>query len=399
MNFTSEIFDEIKRGVVDILVEEEFKTRLSENKPLRIKLGMDPTAADIHLGHTVIFNKLRQFQEMGHTIIFLIGDFTAMIGDPTGKDITRKPLSREVVLENAKTYQAQAFKILDPEKTEIVFNSSWLDKLTPTEMVKLMAQTTVARILERDDFSKRYAANQSIGLHEFLYPLLQGYDSVALKSDLELGGTDQTFNMLMGRELQKHYGQRPQCILTMPLLEGLDGVQKMSKSLGNYIGITESHDEIFGKLMSISDELMWRYLELLSQRPLTEIRRWQAEVKEGLNPRDLKILLAEEIVERYHDKAAAEEAHRNFVNRFRDGQVPENLPELSLPAQEGGLPIANLLKQAGLVSSTSEALRSIQQGAVKMDGERIEDPKLIIPVGSSHLYQVGKRRFAKVKID
>ncbi len=398
MDSVKEALVAIKRGTADLLVEEELVARLKEGKPLRVKFGMDPTAADIHLGHTVILNKLRQFQLMGHEVIFLIGDFTAMIGDPTGKDVTRKPISREQVVENAKTYQTQAFKILDPAKTKTVFNSEWLSTLQPIEMVQLMAKTTVARMLERDDFTKRYHAQQPIALHEFLYPLLQGYDSVELKADIELGGTDQTFNLLMGRELQKQYGQGQQCILTMPILEGLDGVQKMSKSLGNYIGVTESATEIFGKLMSISDELMWRYLDLLSWRPVSEINQWREEVKNGFNPRDIKIKLAEEIVERYHGKEAAEHAHAEFVNRFREGAVPENIPEVTIEAPQGELAIANLLKEAGLVSSTSEALRSIQQGAVRIEGERIEDTHLKISPGTSHLYQVGKRRFARVSV-
>lgn len=398
MKAPKDVLIELKRGSADLLVEEELLERLATGKPLRVKFGMDPTAADIHLGHTVVLNKLRQFQLMGHEITFLIGDFTAMIGDPTGKDVTRKPLSREAVIENAKTYQTQAFKILDPAKTKIVFNSAWLSGLKPAEFVQLMAKTTVARLLERDDFTKRYQAQQPIALHEFLYPLLQGYDSVVLKTDIELGGTDQTFNLLMGRELQKQYGERPQCILTMPILEGLDGVQKMSKSLGNYIGVTESPDQIFGKLMSISDELMWRYLELLSWCPIAEIDQWRADVKNGFNPRDIKIKLAEEIVERYHGKDAAEQAHAEFVNRFREGAMPEHIPEITVTAQGGELPIANLLKQAGLVSSTSDALRSIQQGAVKIDGERVEDQHLKIKVGTEHIYQVGKRRFAKIKL-
>ncbi len=396
MKSAKEALAEIKRGSVDLLVEAELVERLAQGKALQIKLGMDPTAADIHLGHTVILNKLRQFQGLGHEVTFLIGDFTALIGDPTGKDATRKALSREEILENAKTYQAQAFKILDPNKTQVKFNSEWLSALTSTDLVQLLAKTTVARMLERDDFTKRYQAQQPIALHEFLYPLLQGYDSVVMKTDLELGGTDQTFNLLMGRELQKHYAQKPQCILTMPLLEGLDGVQKMSKSLGNYIGVTDSPTEMFGKLMSVSDVLMWRYLELLSFRPLTEINQWRTEVQEGLNPRDVKIKLAEEIVERYHGKASAEAAHSEFIHRFRDGAVPENVPEMTLPSEHGELAIAYLLKQAGLASSTSDAIRSIQQGAVKIDGERVEDAQLKISAGTSHLYQVGKRRFVKV---
>ena len=400
MGRANEALTEIKRGAAELLVEEELVERLAQGKPLRVKFGMDPTAADIHLGHTVILNKLRQFQLMGHEIIFLIGDFTAMIGDPTGKDVTRKALSREQVMENAKTYQTQAFKILDPAKTKVVFNSEWLNKLQPIELVQLMAKTTVARMLERDDFSKRYAAQQPIALHEFLYPLLQGYDSVELKADIELGGTDQTFNLLMGRELQKHYGQKPQCILTMPILEGLDGVQKMSKSLGNYIGVTESASEIFGKLMSISDELMWRYLDLLSWRPLAEINQWREEVKQGANPRDVKIKLGEEIVERYHGKDAAEQAHVDFVQRFSKGVLPENIEQITVycvKQPNDRCHYVHVLKWAGLVKSTSEAFRL--EASIKINGEKVgASVDGFISIGEENLFEVGKRRVAKITL-
>ncbi len=390
--------EEIKRGAVEIIVEDELLLRLSEKKPLRVKLGFDPTAPDIHLGHTVVLNKLRQFQELGHAVIFLIGDFTAMIGDPTGKNVTRQPLTREAIMENTKTYEAQAFKILDPEKTQVTFNSEWMNALKADDLVRLAATHTVARMLERDDFSKRYTSNQPIAIHEFLYPLLQGYDSVALHSDVELGGTDQKFNLLVGRELQKHFGQRPQCIITTPLLEGLDGVQKMSKSLNNYIGITDAPDDMFGKIMSISDELMWRYFELVSFRSMNEINQLRREVTEGKNPRDVKVMLGEEIVERFHGKSAAKTAHQHFVDRFKHGELPTDLEEIVLSAEKGELGIGYILQRAGLVASTSEALRMIKQGAVKMDGERVEDAKRSIPTGESHLYQVGKRRFARVKL-
>jgi tyrosyl-tRNA synthetase len=388
----------IKRGAVEIIQEEELLKRLSEKKPLRVKLGFDPTAPDIHLGHTVVLNKLRQFQELGHEIIFLIGDFTGMIGDPTGKNVTRKPLTQAEVMENTKTYELQAFKILDAQRTQILFNSQWIGELKPADFVRLAASHTVARMLERDDFSKRYAANQPIAIHEFLYPLLQGYDSVALHADVELGGTDQKFNLLVGRELQKHYGQAPQCVITMPLLEGLDGVQKMSKSLNNYIGITEAPEQMFGKIMSISDDLMWRYFELLSFQPMEDINKLRREMAEGKNPRDIKFLLAEEIVTRFHNANAAKTAHMQFVDRFRHHELPTDLVEMTLPGEKNGLSIAYVLQRAGLVDSTSDALRMIKQGAVKIDGERVENIKLNVPVGESHLYQVGKRRFAKVKI-
>lgn len=389
---------EIKRGAQEILIEEELIKKLNTNKPLRIKAGFDPTAPDLHLGHTVLMNKLKKFQDLGHQILFLIGDFTGMIGDPTGKNITRKPLTREQVLENAQTYQQQVGKILDLNKTDICFNSQWMDKLSSSDLIQLAATHTVARMLERDDFSKRYANNQPIAIHEFLYPLVQGYDSVALKSDVELGGTDQKFNLLVGRELQKHFGQTPQIVLTMPLLEGTDGVHKMSKSLGNSIGISEQPTEMFGKIMSISDTLMWRYLELLSFKPLSEIEGLKKAALEGKNPRDIKIDLAKELIARFHDQNAAELAHQDFIQRFSQNQLPNDVPEITLNAPQGFLKIANLLKEAGLVATTSEAMRQISQGAVKINGDKITDKQLQINVGSQEIYQVGKRHFAKVLV-
>ena len=394
-------FDElaqIKRGADEILVEAELVERLRSGKQLRVKAGFDPTAPDLHLGHTVLINKLRQFQVLGHEVLFLIGDFTGMIGDPTGKNVTRKPLTRDDVLANAATYEHQIFKILDPEKTTVMFNSQWMGEMNAADLIQVAAKHTVARMLERDDFNKRYAANQPIAIHEFLYPLIQGYDSVAMKADVELGGTDQKFNLLVGRELQKHYGQKPQVILTMPILEGLDGVQKMSKSLNNYIGISEPADDMFGKLMSISDVLMWRYFELLSFRPLGEIEQLRHDVEEGSNPRDIKFQLGQEIVTRFHDKAAAESAQANFIARFQKGAMPEEMPELTLTAEGGAIGIANLLKEAALVDSTSEAYRMIKQGAVRIDGERISDKGLALRAGSAHVFQVGKRRFARVTV-
>jgi tyrosyl-tRNA synthetase len=389
----------IRRGTEEILIEDALRTKLSRGRSLRIKAGFDPTAPDLHLGHTVLINKLRQFQDLGHEVLFLIGDFTGMIGDPTGKNATRKPLSRDAVLENAKTYEEQIFRILDPERTLVVFNSSWMGEMRAAELVQLAAKSTVARMLERDDFSKRFKAGQPIAVHEFLYPLVQGYDSVALKADVELGGTDQKFNLLVGRQLQDAYGQEAQVVITLPLLEGLDGVQKMSKSLGNYIGITDSPDEMFGKVMSISDDLMWRYLELLSFRPMEEIAAWRRSVDAGENPRDVKFRLAEELVARFHDAQAGRRAKEGFIARFQKGAVPEDIPELQLPAQAGGaLPIANLLKDAGLVKSTSEAMRMIGQGAVRVDGNRVGDRALAFQSGTTHVYQVGKRRFARVTV-
>jgi len=389
---------QIKRGADDILVEAELVQRLEAGRPLRVKAGFDPTAPDLHLGHTVLINKLRQFQEMGHEVLFLIGDFTGMIGDPTGKNVTRKPLTREEVLLNAATYEHQIYKILEPEKTTIMFNSQWMGEMSAADLIHVAAKHTVARMLERDDFNKRYAGNQPIAIHEFLYPLIQGYDSVAMKSDLELGGTDQKFNLLVGRELQKHYGQKPQVILTMPILEGLDGAQKMSKSLNNYIGINEPANDMFGKIMSISDDLMWRYFELLSFRPLEEIGRLKHEVEQGVNPRDVKFQLGREIVARFHDEAAARAAQETFVARFQKGALPDEIPETSLPGTDGKLGIASLLKAAGLVSSTSEAFRMIKQGAVRIDGERVTDKGLEISSGNTHVFQVGKLRFARVAV-
>ncbi len=387
----------IKRGSDELLIEQELIEKLKKNQPLRVKAGFDPTAPDLHLGHTVLLNKLRQFQELGHQVLFLIGDFTGMIGDPTGKSVTRPPLTAEQVQENAKSYTAQVFKILKPEQTEVVFNSSWLNKLGAAGMLKLAATHTVARMLERDDFSKRYKANQPIAIHEFLYPLLQGYDSVELKADVELGGTDQKFNLLMGRELQKHFGQSQQCVLTMPLLEGLDGVNKMSKSLGNYIGITEPATEIFGKLMSVSDALMWRYIELLSFESIQTIGQWKADVDGGTNPRDVKVRFAQEIVARFHSAAAAEQALVDFELRSKGG-IPDVVPEVTVQLTQATITIAQLLKQAGLVASTSEALRMIEQGGVKLDGAKVSDKALQLARGLAIVAQVGKRKFARITI-
>ena len=388
----------IKRGSDELLIEAELVERLKTGRPLRIKAGFDPTAPDLHLGHTVLINKLRHFQELGHHVMFLIGDFTGMIGDPTGKNTTRPPLSREQILDNAKTYQEQVFKILDPEKTEICFNSSWFEPLGASGMIRLAALHTVARMLERDDFSKRYSSGQPIAIHEFLYPLCQGYDSVAMKADVELGGTDQKFNLLVGRELQKHYGQTPQCVLMMPLLEGLDGVNKMSKSLGNYVGINEPPREIFGKLMSVSDELMWRYFELLSFLPDDEVAGFKRDIAAGRNPRDVKVLLAQEIVARFHGANAAVDALSDFETRFRQGAIPDDIPEIVLNSDANALPIAQVLKLAGLTSSTSEALRMIDQGGVKLDGSKIEDKALAIKPGVPVVLQVGKRKFARITL-
>lgn len=398
MTSVSEAMDLIRRGADEILLEESLLKKLALGRPLRVKAGFDPTAPDLHLGHTVLINKLKQFQDLGHEVLFLIGDFTAMIGDPTGKSATRPPLTRDEVLENAKTYEHQVFKILDAEKTTVFFNSSWMGEMNAADMIQLAARHTVARMLERDDFSKRYKGGQSISIHEFLYPLVQGYDSVAMKADVELGGTDQKFNLLVGRQLQEAYGQEPQVALTMPILEGLDGVQKMSKSLNNYVGIADSPDEMFGKIMSISDELMWRYYELLSFRSMSDINQLQRKVEDGFNPRDVKVQLAEELIERFHSREAAIKANENFVARFRKGDMPDEMPELTFTAGDDGLPIANLLKQAGLTASTSEAMRMIKQGAVKIDGERVEDRGLHCMGGSTNVYQVGKRRFARVTL-
>jgi tyrosyl-tRNA synthetase len=398
MTSVQESLELIRRGAEEILVEEELIKKLQRGKALRIKAGFDPTAPDLHLGHTVLINKLRQFQDLGHEVMFLIGDFTGMIGDPTGKSATRPPLTRDEVLENAKTYEAQIFKILDPEKTLVVFNSSWMGSMSAADMIQLAAKHTVARMLERDDFSKRYKGGQPIAVHEFMYPLVQGYDSVALKADVELGGTDQKFNLLVGRQLQEAYGQEPQVVLTMPILEGLDGVQKMSKSLGNYIGIEDAPEEMFGKIMSISDELMWRYFELLSFRPMAEIEGFRSDIAAGANPRDIKFKLAEELVARFHDEAAASGSREAFIARFQKGAMPDDIPEVQLPSAEGGLPIANVLKDAGLVSSTSEALRMLKQGAVRLDGERVDDRGLLLAAGTKVVCQVGKRRFARITV-
>ena len=388
----------IQRGADEILVEAELISKLKENRPLRIKAGFDPTAPDLHLGHTVLINKLRQFQDLGHDVLFLIGDYTGMIGDPTGKSATRPPLTQEDVKQNAKSYQQQIFKILDKDKTTVLFNSEWMSKMSSVDMIKLAASSTVARMLERDDFSKRYKNGQSIAIHEFLYPLIQGYDSVEMKADVELGGTDQKFNLLMGRQLQEQSGQKPQCVLTMPILEGLDGVQKMSKSLYNYIGISDEPKDMFGKIMSISDTLMWRYFELLSFRPLSEIENFKAEMAAGKNPRDIKFLLAEEIIERFHTREAAVGAREGFIAQFAKNKIPDDIPEFSFDAGAEGYAIANLLKDAGLCPSTSEAMRMIGQGAVKIDGEKISDKSIKIASGTKGVFQVGKRKFARIII-
>ena len=393
------VLEEIKRGCDEILLEKELEEKLLLNRPLRIKAGFDPTAPDLHLGHTVLINKLRKFQELGHEVLFLIGDFTGMIGDPTGKNVTRKPLTREQVLKNAESYKEQVFKILDPEKTTVCFNSEWMGEMRAADMIQLAAQHTVARMLERDDFHKRYTGNQPIAIHEFLYPLVQGYDSVVLKADVELGGTDQKFNLLMGRELQKNAGQSPQVIMTMPILEGLDGVQKMSKSLDNYIGVSDSPNDMFGKIMSISDDLMWRYFELLSFKPIDVISGYRdAIANAGTNPRDIKFELAKEIIERFHNKQAAEVAKQDFIQRFQKGQLPDEIPEHTLNVANSPWMIGAALKDAGLVSSTSEAIRMIKQGAVKVNGEKIEDAKLELDLSNTLVLQVGKRKVAKVSL-
>jgi tyrosyl-tRNA synthetase len=394
----AEIVAELLRGAQDVLLEQDLVKKLLEKRPLRVKAGFDPTAPDLHLGHTVLINKLKQFQDHGHEVLFLIGDFTGMIGDPTGKNVTRKPLTRDEVIDNAKTYEEQIFKILDPAKTLVMFNSSWMNAMSPADLIQLAAKHTVARMLERDDFSKRYKGGQPIAIHEFLYPLIQGYDSVAMKADVELGGTDQKFNLLVGRQLQEQYGQSPQVVMTMPILEGLDGVNKMSKSLNNYIGITDAPDDMFGKIMSISDELMWRYYELLSFRPMTEIRQWRQECQLGANPRDYKVLLAQEIIERFHSAAAAQKALENFEARFQRGAMPDEIEEKEIKIQGDGYGIAHILKDAGLTGSTSEAIRMINQGGVRIDGEKVTDPKLEIAVGTNHIYQVGKRKFMKIAL-
>jgi tyrosyl-tRNA synthetase len=393
-----EILNQIKRGSEELLLESELVKKLEQGRPLRVKAGFDPTAPDLHLGHTVLLNKMRQLQDLGHHALFLIGDFTGMIGDPTGKNTTRPPLTREQVLANAQSYKDQVFKVLDPAKTEVVFNSTWMDKFSAVDLIKLAATHTVAQMLERDDFGKRYRAGQPIAIHEFIYPLVQGYDSVALKADIELGGTDQKFNLLMGRELQRHFGQPTQCILTMPLLEGLDGVNKMSKSLGNYIGVTDTPTDMFGKLMSVSDDLMWRYLELLSFRSLAQIANFKEEVNNGRNPRDVKVLLAQEIVARFHSQKAAEDALAEFEARFQKGVLPDDMPEIGVSCAEGQIGIAQLLKQANLVASTSEALRMVDAGAVKLDGEKISDKALQIKAGAVVVAQVGKRKFGRITV-
>jgi len=398
MKSIEEQLEIIQRGADEILVEKELVAKLKEDRPLRIKAGFDPTAPDLHLGHTVLINKLRQFQDLGHEVLFLIGDFTGMIGDPTGKSATRPPLTHHDVEQNAETYQQQIFKILDKERTKVVFNSDWMSNMSSVDMIRLAASSTVARMLERDDFSKRYKSGQSIAIHEFLYPLIQGHDSVELKADVELGGTDQKFNLLMGRQLQEQAGQKPQCVLTMPILEGLDGVQKMSKSLNNYIGIADEPKDMFGKIMSISDDLMWRYFELLSFRPMPEIEGFKQEIQGGKNPRDIKFLLAEEIITRFHNEDEATAAREGFIAQFAKNRIPDDIPELSFEAPDGGYPIANLLKDAGLCSSTSDAMRMIQQGATKIDGEKIADKSVKIEKGTEAVFQVGKRKFARLSI-
>jgi tyrosyl-tRNA synthetase len=389
----------ILRGTHEVLTEANLRAKLAKNRQLRIKAGFDPTAPDLHLGHTVLINKLRHFQDLGHHILFLIGDFTGMIGDPTGKNVTRKPLTRDEVVANAETYRSQVFKILDPERTEVVFNSAWMAEMRAAEMVRLAAQQTVARMLERDDFSKRYRAGQPIAIHEFLYPLIQGYDSVALGADVELGGTDQKFNLLVGRQLQESAGKEPQVVITMPILEGLDGVQKMSKSLGNYIGIEDAPDEMFGKLMSVSDDLMWRYFELLSFRDAADIAGLKQSVNDGANPRDIKFELGRELVGRFHSQADAERAQQSFIARFQKGAMPDEIPEMTLGAPDGSLPLSQVLKQAGLVPSTTEARRMLKQGAVRIDGERVSDPDLACRAGTHNVYQVGKRRFVRIRLE
>jgi|TARA_R110000796_G_scaffold252636_1_gene389525 tyrosyl-tRNA synthetase len=390
---------EIKRGTEEILIEDELVEKLKSGKKLKIKAGFDPTAPDLHLGHTVLINKMKTFQDLGHEVVFLIGDFTGMIGDPTGKNVTRKPLTREDVLANAETYKEQVFKILDPAKTTVAFNSTWMENLGAAGMIKLAARQTVARMLERDDFKKRYASGQSIAIHEFLYPLVQGWDSVALEADVELGGTDQRFNLLMGRELQKDEGQKPQTVIMTPLLEGTDGVQKMSKSLGNYIGITDAPNDMFGKIMSISDVLMWRYYDLLSGLSIAGINAQKERVEQGTNPRDIKIELAKELIARFHSEADAQAAHDDFIQRFQKKALPDEIPELTVTIEQDSILIANLLKEANLVASTSEAMRMIKQGAVKLNGEdKITDTKLEIAKGSTAIYQVGKRKFANITV-
>ncbi|WP_321325933.1 tyrosine--tRNA ligase [Thiomicrorhabdus sp.] len=386
----------IKRGAEEILVEKELIEKLESGKPLRVKAGFDPTAPDLHLGHTVLINKLKQLQDLGHEVLFLIGDFTAMIGDPTGKSVTRPPLTAEEVAKNAETYKEQVFKILDPAKTKVVFNSEWMSKLSAADMIQLAGKMTVARMLERNDFGDRYAANTPIAIHEFLYPLVQGYDSVALDADIELGGTDQKFNLLMGRTLQGHYGKPQQCTLTMPILEGLDGVQKMSKSLNNYIGIKDEPNDMFGKVMSVSDELMWRYYELLSFESIETIERLKEAIANGENPRNVKVKLALELISRFHSEEAAQGALKDFETKFSKNAIPDDIEEMTI---NGEMPLANLLKEAGLVGSTSDGHRMTKQGAVKINGEKVDDSRQIMPIGTTAVYQVGKRKFAKITID
>lgn len=388
----------ITRGIDELLLPEELEKKLRKGKPLTIKAGFDPTAPDLHLGHTVLLNKLKVFQDLGHKVVFLIGDFTGMIGDPSGKNVTRKPLTREEVLANAETYKEQVFKVLDSNKTEVRFNSEWMGKMSAADLIRLASKQTVARMLERDDFKKRYKEEQAIAIHEFIYPLVQGWDSVALEADVELGGTDQRFNLLMGRELQRDEGKEPQSVITLPLLEGLDGVQKMSKSLGNYIGITDAPNDMFGKIMSVSDELMWRYFELLSFRPMAEIESFKTAIAEGANPRDIKVLLAKEIIERFHSEIDAEQAEQDFILRFQKNALPEDIPEVEVKLIESTATLPFILKEAGLVSSTSEAMRMVKQNAVRIDGERVEDSQLTFEVGSESVFQVGKRKFAKVRL-
>lgn len=394
------IMQTIKRGTSEILIEDELVNKLKKGIPLKVKAGFDPTAPDLHLGHTVLLNKMKQFQDLGHEVIFLIGDFTAMIGDPSGKNATRPPLTREEIIENTKTYQSQVFKILDPDKTQIQFNSAWLGEKNAADMIKLASQYTVARMLERDDFHKRYTSGQPIAIHEFLYPLMQGFDSVAMKADIELGGTDQKFNLLMGRELQKHNNLEPQVVIMTPLIEGLDGVKKMSKSLGNYIAINEPPDEMLGKIMSVSDVLMWTYIDCLSFKTINEIEQLKKEVTEGKNPRDVKLEFAKEIVTRFHDATAGENAVQNFINRFSKGQLPDEIPEcdITLSKEQESISLVHLLKQVGLVSSTAEAIRMVQQGGVRIDGEKVSDTHLQISPQTKHVYQVGKRKISKIKI-
>jgi tyrosyl-tRNA synthetase len=398
MNAVQDSLAVIKRGCEELLVEEEMAAKLSSGRPLRVKAGFDPTAPDLHLGHTVLLNKMRQFQELGHQVVFLIGDFTGMIGDPTGKNATRPPLSREQIEQNARTYKEQVFKILDPARTEVAFNSTWFGAMSAADMIKLAARHTVARMLERDDFGKRYRGGQPIAIHEFLYPLVQGYDSVALRADIELGGTDQKFNLLVGRELQKDFGQPPQCILTMPLLEGTGGGDKMSKSLGNYVGINEPPQQIFGKLMSISDELMWRYIELLSFEPMSLVEKWKQEVAQGRNPRDIKVGFAQEIVARFHSRDAAERALADFEARHKQGEIPEDIPEKTVATEGGRVLLAYVLKETGLTPSTSAAMRMIDQGGVRLNGEKVSDKSVSLSAGDVAVLQVGKRKFARVTL-